>query len=480
MKLPRCLVPFVLVGCSAASSSNEPAPSEAPAPAAPAAPSPAEVSDPIRVSARYPATLLYALDGAAGMANHDAGYARWLLGSDVRPAWLDAYAARRRSWSGAASPKDAPALDACGWSSEDYDALLACVRRVLPDGERAIAETALREADKLLRSRWETISVRPKSLVPELETVVRSEEARALTMTLRRSSQLPDGTPLAFEVVLVAKPPGSHSFARQQGPYLVHEVDPKVTAGSLASVTFHEIAHLAHALSPARAETERAFMAHGDAGKVAANVWDEAVATAFGNGLAAEKLDPAFRADGPFYDDTWIDTVGRALYRGWKEGRAPTLGPTLAPLMVETVGRVWPEEQRLAERYLWSCSIRADDASVLAQALDGVHARNVYRRTPVDDAVRGEVDLPPWAPRVVLVTAAQLEARPALRTRVAMPEGSWTDALATTGTAVFRHDDPDGTLVLVVVADTVEQLRRGLPAFAQGTMARAGWTAVPR
>lgn len=477
MSLLQRLVPLLLAGCTAASSSNEPAP-EAPAPRETPAPTPSETHDPIRVSARYPATLLYALDGAAGMPNHDAGYARWLLGSDVRPAWLVAYGARRPSWSGATRADAAPELDTCGWSTESYDALVACVRRVLPEGERAIAETALREAHALLQPRWESISVRPRSLVPELETVVRSEVARGLSTTLRRSSRLPEATPLAFEVVLVAKPPGSHSFARQQGPYLVHEVDPKVTVGSLASVTFHEIAHLAHALSPARADTERAFMAHGDAGKVAANIWDEAVATAFGNGLAAEKLDPTFRAAASFYDDTWIDTVGRALYLGWKEGREPTLGPTLAPLMVETVGRVWPEDKRAAERYLWSCTIRADDKSVLAGALEGIHARSVYRRTPVDDTVPGEVDLPPWAPRVVLVTAAQLEARPALRKRVAIPEESWTDALVTTGTAVFRHDDADGTLVLVIVADDVERLRTALPRFARGTMTRAGWSVV--
>ena len=51
----------------------------------------------IRFSAQYPATLLYALDGAAGVRNRDEGYRRWLVGEEV-PEWLTAYAARRPRW----------------------------------------------------------------------------------------------------------------------------------------------------------------------------------------------------------------------------------------------------------------------------------------------------------------------------------------------------------------------------------------------
>jgi len=470
----------LVIGCAPAAEAPAPAPPEpadppaAPAPDAPAADEPS----PIQFQVRYPATLLYALDGAAGRPNHDLGYRKWLLG-DEQPAWLTAYAERRSTWNGGGSDERAPAFDTCGWTTDTLEALIECVEGVVSFTDRPIAVTALREADARLRPRWEAVSAPSQALVPQLERAAASPEARELVVALRHAAQLPPGSALAFDVVLVVKPPGPSSRAHQQGPYLVHEVGSKETAGGLLSVTFHEIMHLASALSPVRDETERGFMALGDSGKVAANIWDEAVATAFGNGLAAEKLDPAFRPDASFYNDTWIDTMGRAIYLDWKAGRDIQLGPSLAPYLTSVADRVWPAAERQASRYLWYCDVRADDAAALKGAFEGISTRSAYQRASIDDALAPEPRLPPWATRVVLVTKQRLADRPALRTRLGIPDGSWTAPLEATNAAVFRHDDPDGALVLVFVAETVETLRGALPTFARSSaMVSAGWTSL--
>ena len=72
-----------------------------------------------------------------------------------------------------------------------------------------------------------------------------------------------------------------------------------------------------------------------------------------------------------------------------------------------------------------------------------------------------------------------LEAHAPLRARAGSP-ADWRKALATTGAALFRHDDPDGTLVLVVVGRDDTALAAATAAMARlSTMVQPGWTALP-
>lgn len=448
----------------------------------PPLPAPAAQTDSsIRFLAGYPATLLYALDAVAGERNRAAGYRQWLVG-DERVPWLDAYAERRRGWGAAMRPDHgggAPAFEVCGWETDEIEQAIRCIEGVVPAAERAVAVTAIREADSRLRPKWPELSRHMTAMLPELEEELRTTRAAGLFRTLRSEAGLVENVPLRFNVVLVAKPPGSRSFARQAGQFLVHEVSPDETVGGLLAIAFHEIAHLAHFMSPRREEMERAFLRHGDRGRIAANIWDEVVATAFGNGLAAEQIDPAFRIDRSFYSDRWVDNVGRALYREWKAAPSVRLGPELATRLVQLTDREWPEDQRPMSRYLWGVTIHAQDRALSRELLRGVDYRSASRMSPIDDAVPSGPELPPWAPRIVLMTVDELSRRPALVARAGIPPTSWEAALSGNDGAVFRHDDADGALILVIVARSADALRTAAHAFARlPRMVAAGWTPI--
>ncbi len=434
----------------------------------------------IRFHASYPATLLYALDGAAGESNRDAGYRAWLVGDEPAP-WLDAYAERRRAWGEAVRPDPgggAPAFDVCGWEARELDEAIRCIENVVGPEDRDIATRALREADRRLRGRWSEVGPRITGLLPVLERALRSPKATALLDQLRRESALPADVPLRFEVVLVAKPPGDHTYARQAGVFLVHEVGSQDPAEEILPIAFHEIAHLAHAMSPRRQEMERAFLAYGEQGWLAANVWDEVVATAFGNGLAGEQLDPGFRAERRFYSDRWVDRLGRALYREWRGGLDVRLGPDLAGTLARLVEREWPEGDRALGRFLWYVNVHAPDRDIARLALRGVAYRSASRMTPIDDALPAGPDQPSWAPHYVLITADELARRESLLARAGITRGSWEEPLARGEAAVFRHDDTGGA-VFVVVARTGAALGGAASAFTKRSrMVPPGWTAL--
>jgi hypothetical protein len=443
-------------------------------------PEPAVTADAsVRFLAGYPATLFYALDAAAGERNRDVGYRAWLVGDEPAP-WLAAYAERRQAWNESTRPDHgggASTFDICGWEARELEDAIRCVEAALGEQDRRVAVDALREADRRLRPRWTEIGAHIVDLVPALEQELRRPTSQALLRTLRNTAGLSDDAVLHFNVVLVAKPPGAHSFARQAGQFLVHEVRPDETVGHLLAIAFHEIAHLAHFMSPRREEMERAFLPLGDSGKLAGNVWDEVVATAFGNGLAASRLDPEFRVSRSFYSDPWIDALGRALYREWQAGLAVRLGAELARHLTQLVDREWPENRRPLARYLWYVTVYAQERALLRDVLPGVEFRGAARTTPIIDALPPGPKVPPWAPRLALITVAELARRESLAARAGIPPKSWDAALADSDAAVFRHDDADGVVVLVIVARGANALRLALPAFVQFPhMVAAGWT----
>jgi hypothetical protein len=422
---------------------------------------------------------MYALDGAAGLPKHDPGYRAWLFGDD-EPKWLATYAKRRDSWTrpwhddagGGASE-----FDTCGWTTETFDELRACLEEVVPSEDLPTLSVALSDTHAHLSAKWPLIEERLKKLGVELTAALATEPALDLVRKLRREASLADETELRFSLVLVGKPPGSHSYARQMGAHLVHEVSPSETSGGLLGVAFHEMAHLAHRMSPERPALEAAFVLLGDSGRLAGNAWDEVVATAFGNGLAAEAFDPAFRVSGSFYDDELLDALGRALYLEWRAGQEVRLGAPLAARLTRLVDANGWAERSPVGRYLWYLVVTAERSSTLAKALDGIDTRSAYRSRPIDDTMSARVGLPPWAPRVVLATVDELAAHPALVARTEIPEKSWTSALLGHRAAAFRRTDASGALMFVIVANDATALESAMPEFAAlPRMVPEGWT----
>ncbi len=436
---------------------------------------PARAGEPeIRVSAGFPATLLYALDAAAGERNRDAGYRAWIVDGDENPEWLRAYAARRRLWNGVGpqAREGAPSYEICAWESADLEPFVACVREALPSGDAEVAERALRAAAARLGPRWPALRRRVDRLVPPLEAALRGDGVRALLAELRASTGLAEDARLDVRVVLVAKPDSRHWFGHQWGPYMVHEVGRGDAPGPLLAAAMHEVAHLAHARSPWRASMEAAFAELGDDGLFVANAWDEAVATAFGNGLAAARLDPGFREDAQFYADPVVDALGRALYRAWREGGTRALGPALAADLVRLARAAVPAEKRTVDRHLWYATVYGKARDALLRA---VRYRNAAQFLELHDDVPAGRGLPPWAARVVLATRDELAARPALLARLGV-DAPALDAALDRGAAVLR---PDAAL-FVVVARAGAELKAAARAFSKlPKLPARGWTPLP-
>lgn len=462
MKIARILVSasLLLAGCGA----HDAAPPMR-ATRTTAAPASDVAESRIVIDTGYPATLFYALDAAAGVRNRDSGYRAWLYEGDQPPEWLTSYAARRTTWTATVddSGGGTPAVEACARHAASVTDALTCMERVVPESDRPILETAAKHADERVAPHYRRAAPQLVSLAGEMRGALASSDARALFATLRHEAALEADAPLRFEVILVAKPDGAHSYAMQSGESLVHEVGSDETSGDLLAVAFHEIAHLAHRQSPRRRALEEAFVALGDDGLFASNMWDEAVASAFGNGLAGERFRRDFSPDQPLYADRRVAALGRALYMQWRGGADVVLGPELAAWLTETARAQTPPSARTMGDLMWSVVATAESSAPLKALLRGVPYRSASRRTPIDDDLSLGATDPLTATRVVLATAGELAQHPQLRARFLLDEG---DVLGGASSRVVRRP-ADGPLEVLLVASTADELLRASSALAR-------------
>lgn len=406
----------------------------------------------ISVSAAYPATLFYALDAASGVRNRDPGYRAWIHDGDTPPAWLTAYTDARRRWT--ATTEDAGGgelvIERCARRSTTTADAVRCMKTVVPAEDHPVLDRAVAEADARVSAHYAAAAVRLEGMAHEMKRGLSSQDAAALFHTLRHEASLADDAPLRFEVVLVAKPPGAHSFAVQAGESLVHETGPEETSGSLLGVVFHEIAHLAHHQSPARRAMEEAFVALGDDGLFAAGLWDEVVATAFGNGLAAERFEAGFSPERPMYADARVSRVGAALYRHWRAGGDVVLGPELAAWLTRAANDAVPPRERRLGDLMWSVVATAEERAPLDRFLRAVPYRSASRRRPLVAPLEAEDRDMISATRVTFATVADLSRHPALFQHFALAP---TDVLAGAPARIVRRKSAGPLELLVVGAD---------------------------
>jgi len=419
----------------------------------------------ISVSAAYPATLFYALDAASGVRNRDPGYRAWIHDGDTPPAWLTAYTDARRRWT--ATTEDAGGgelvIERCARRSTTTADAVRCMKTVVPAEDHPVLDRAVAEADARVSAHYAAAAVRLEGMAHEMKRGLSSQDAAALFHTLRHEASLADDAPLRFEVVLVAKPPGAHSFAVQAGESLVHETGPEETSGSLLGVVFHEIAHLAHHQSPARRAMEEAFVALGDDGLFAAGLWDEVVATAFGNGLAAERFDPGFSPDRPMYSDPRVSALGAALYRRWRTDANVALGPALAEWIARAAHEVAPPAGRRIGDLMWSVIATSEERAPLDRFLRGVPYRSASRRRPLSLDLRADEPGMIAATRVTFATLDDLAHHPVLGEQFALPAKG---ALGGEAARVVRRKS-EGPLELLVLASDAESLVRAAESLAK-------------
>jgi hypothetical protein len=434
----------------------------------------------IDVSIPRAATLIYALDGAAGEIRHAAGYAA-MLGIQGDPPWLAAYRAARGDLRGQIEDEDGwyTPLTRCSYEHGELEEFLRCAKPAA--GEHAAAiETAVREADARLRPTWDATAADLAGFAKELERSCAGAEADALLAKLRAISALPAEVPLSFQVVLVSKPIGGKNHAHQEGAFLVLEASKEMRPARLASVVFHEIAHLAfHRAPTAVSELESSLAARGDVGVVAGNLWEESLASAFGNGIAAERLDPEWHASDSMYADPAVDAVGHALYRRMHAGETFTLSSAAGGKVAEVVDTAWPRARWRLRDVLQRVVLFADDPEVARTFAVRVRAIASYTKAPFGDDLDRAAKAPPGTPRLVLASASSLKQRKNVLTALGLTGKELDKRLASSPAFLRWTHDAQGIPLVVVVGRDASATRAAVDKWSSAeTLPAAEWTAL--
>jgi hypothetical protein len=450
-------------------------------PLTPAAP-PAPARLQFDVVAPYPATLVYALDRAGWRGHQDPRYRAWLFGAAeaAAPEWFRAYDELRRRTRRSVDQGDGSyePFVACSYDNATLEAALACAEQQLTPSESFVLRSALERADALLQPHWLELQPALGAFQRGIEQLTSGNDGRELARILAEAARLPGDQQLAFQVVLVAKPAADVYHAQQEGHHLVVEVDRKRTPESQTHVLFHEIAHLAAKHAPARGALDAAFAGHGDAGLVAGNLWNEAFATAFGNGLAAARFDPTFQAQRSLYVDAGIDALGRALYLEWRSGKSVALDAAFAERMIELVGAAWPPARWRRKDLFTRVQVVSEHQEASAALERALRPRSLDSRTPLSP------DLTEWAepadvPRILLASVGSLRARRAMLARFGLAPRDLEQHVSAHGASAFLRTDEGGIAWLLITARSFKRLVAAASAFdAGGPLPQPGWTTL--
>ncbi len=453
---------------------------QAPAPNPPAA----DVKPPIvqldfRVSAAYPATVLYALDRASSPA--DERYVRWLFGDAQPPDWFVGYEARRGTWRGSAGSGDtqADAYAACGYGAETLEALLECATPLLSAADLELARTALQNAAGVLQPAWLELQPVLQRGQHELQQLTSGEVGERMGQFLLQAAQLPLDQPLSFEVVLVARPSGGRvSRARQSDRHLVLELGADQAAASRVHIVFHELAHLAAQRAPRREELEQAFVGRGLPGLLAANLWNETFATAFGNGLVARAFDPRAPGERPLYENSAIDALARAVWSSWEAGVRPTLDARFSEQMLQALASAWPRERWRPADLLARVMVLSDDEAAGAALRQGIRPSWLHQEVPLP------AELPPPAgssrrtPLLIAATLDTLQRRPDVMLRFELDPREVTLEVTRHGASLYWLAGDDDVRLLIAAPDR-DALRDAARSFAGlQPLPEPGWTAL--
>lgn len=479
---------FAAAGVLALSAACTRGQAAAPPKAAPPAVATAAESEPqhgIEVIAPYPASLVYALDGAIGEIRHAAGYDALLgLAPLERPSWLVAYRDVRAPLRGKEEDDDGwySPFTRCSYVARGLDDFLRCTRPIVLDAAPRI-EQAIREADARMSPRWASIEPELRTFGDKLATAVEGKHADDLLLRLRGISAIGADVPLNFRVVLVAKAPGGKNYAHQEGAFLVLEVSKELRPERSAAIVYHEIAHLAFHRSRGVDELEKALAAEGERGVVAGNLWEEGLASAFGNGIAAAKVDPRFHEADAMYADPAIDGMGHVLYRRLLEegqgGEKVVLGAPLAKMLVQALDDAWPKSRWRIHDVLQRVVIFSETQE-LARTF-GDHARTIasYAKSPLGDDLDRAPKAPPGTPRFVIASLPALLAAKSMMGELGVSAADLQARLKGAKAVVRWTYDAAGVPVVLLVGRDLHETEAALVRWADAdALPKGAWTAL--
>jgi hypothetical protein len=419
---------------------------------------------------------VHALDRLAAIPRADPTFLAWFDAQAEQPEWLERYRLERASWrrqvdtgSGAIEP-----VRAAAFAAATIEDLRLAWEELLDGRERATALLALRRADEQFQSSWKEIEPALRAMAAGLEAELSGPVAESLYRELAVATHLAAHPTCSLDVVLVARPPGVPCSALHEGPFLVLECAPLTPTRELLAALFHELAHVAVERGGTGAEVERGCVGRGRSGLLAANLWNEVFATAFGNGRAAAAFGAT--TDRPWYDMPAVDALARALCREWQRGDPPSIGEQFAARMQRLVDEHWPRERWSVQEVCFRYCGYAEEPEVLRVAARDLGASLSISTCPLDGSLARPAHAPPTCPRLVLATHARLSALGSRLDRWGIDWQDWRERSREQPFLAHVGSDADDLPVIVIGAPSETELPEAVRAFARlARMPEAGW-----
>ncbi|MCB9709227.1 MAG: hypothetical protein H6714_10605 [Myxococcales bacterium] len=442
----------------------------------------------------YVSTLMAALEALSG-ASAFSGASRWAPWfapwHKERPAWLKAFA--QANWKIKPSPYYRHLIGGgrhyqiCSYYDISVDALITCLKAMAPPGAHHSIEQAVRKMDERLKPHWDSYFAEFQRFRTDLTTLINSPQSGDLIGMLRHFWDLDVDIPLSFEVVLVLTPPDTKNLlagGQHNSGYLVIAVNPKADMALHLDVLFHELCHLAGHHSRYAGAFEGGLNEETEGAAIAGRYWNEAIASAFGSGIAAERFFGPFDASKKrFYFHYLIDPLGREFYRYWRHHPQLRFGVESGRAMSVAAQKIYPYSKWKLADHIIRLILIAEDAKIrriMWQRLHGTIFYNVQRYIVTQD--RLFLFQEKTIPQVFVFHKKALLAKPRLLGEAETSVQEVSSVLSHHDAAYYWKTTHEGRRILMLSANSVPALHRStarLFAQARTLKPQPGWHPIP-
>ena len=280
------------------------------------------------------------------------------------PTWLKEYRAaytrlRRSPYYTHTIGRGFEAQLYCSYDDRSIPELIECLQRLATLSDAQAIKVAVENVDRRMRPQWVKHKGRLDAFARSMQTVLDSPGSAELMSQLRWFYDLEPSKHLDLILVLALIPPHGPKYkggGNQFDAFMTLGVNLDQTPSKHAQTFFHELAHLAHRHTRYEESFDLGLAAGGTAGSIARSYADEAIASAFGQGLAAERLEPEFDpAKAVFYHHPAIDRIGRGLYQYWRDDRSIRYGNAFGQQLARITLQSYPPTAWTFADYLSRC-----------------------------------------------------------------------------------------------------------------------------
>lgn len=284
-------------------------------------------SFPIEVAVSMPAGLLHWLDSLAGLdgpgmtagktvpAHRQEYAARFGALDDESGRTLGRFADARRGLAARLPRERRYALSLAFLTAPDVESALGAVAKFATAEELdAVRAAAERFAPRYARI-WNDGAL-PRRFLARVRGDERRDELAALLVRLARFYDVPASAPPHPRIVLVPVPPGSGTHAQAIERHLLIEIRGGEGLAEQVAPLVHENAHfLYYRVGRARlGALERAAAERGEPGREAWQLLHEALPTALGQGIAAQRFGRDLSTADPWYHRESVDAYAKRLF----------------------------------------------------------------------------------------------------------------------------------------------------------------------